>query len=61
VSYSWTTRDMSDTAVPRTPNALDISLSKRMWEREVMNWRTSLKRWFGDKKESVDDVAHQSA
>jgi hypothetical protein len=30
-----------------------------MWEREIMNWRTSLKRWFGDKKESVDDVAHQ--
>ena len=40
------------TAVPGTPEPADRRLSKRMWEQQVMQWRTALRRWC--EEEGVD-------
>jgi len=33
---------------PQTPKPLDRSLSKRRWEYEIQQWRTSVKKWLAD-------------
>lgn len=40
-------------AAPRTPDPNDSSLSKRRWEADIMQWRSSLRQCCGDNNQEL--------